>query len=158
MVTGDSSGHWLARAMYETGFASLPTSRSRDDGLALNDAYITAAEVRATREPAPAIRAGQLLTTPYGRAASARERIDRAGSGQDRVQCLNARQPILRDCNLLTASGITSATEKPFLLHTSEQAEYQHWQAHMGYVALFSRRQGGYYANDSQTRRTANRN
>jgi uracil-DNA glycosylase family 4 len=43
MFTGDSSGDWLARAMYETGFASLPTSRSRDDGLALNDAYITAA-------------------------------------------------------------------------------------------------------------------
>lgn len=43
MFTGDSSGDWLARAMYETGFANMPTSRSKDDGLALRGAYITAA-------------------------------------------------------------------------------------------------------------------
>ena len=42
MFTGDSSGDFLYRAMYETGFASQPDSRSRDDGLELRDAYITA--------------------------------------------------------------------------------------------------------------------
>ncbi len=42
MFTGDSSGDFLYRAMYETGFASQPESRSREDGLELRDAYITA--------------------------------------------------------------------------------------------------------------------
>src|SRR5437870_9417528 len=43
MFTGDSSGDWLASAMHETGFANMPTSRSKDDGLTLRDAYVTAA-------------------------------------------------------------------------------------------------------------------
>ncbi len=43
MFTGDSSGNFLYRALFETGFASQPTSVSRDDGLLLTGAYIGAA-------------------------------------------------------------------------------------------------------------------
>src|SRR5437764_4960543 len=43
IFTGDSSGDWVVRAMFETGFANKPTSVSRDDGLILKDAYLTAA-------------------------------------------------------------------------------------------------------------------
>lgn len=43
IFTGDSSGDWLVRALYETGFANKPTSISRNDGLILRDAYLTAA-------------------------------------------------------------------------------------------------------------------
>ena len=55
MFTGDRSGDFLYRTLYETGFASQPESRSRDDGMKLSGAYITAAVRCAPPDNKPAL-------------------------------------------------------------------------------------------------------
>jgi len=43
MFTGDSSGDWVARALFDNGFATQASSQRIDDGFNLINAYITAA-------------------------------------------------------------------------------------------------------------------
>jgi uracil-DNA glycosylase family 4 len=64
MFTGDRSGEWLYRALYQTGFASRAASTARDDGLKLKGAYITAAARCAPPDNKPA-REELLNCRPY---------------------------------------------------------------------------------------------
>ena len=55
IFTGDSSGDFLYKVLFAAGFASQPVSRSRDDGLKLMDAYISAAVRCAPPDNKPAL-------------------------------------------------------------------------------------------------------
>ena len=64
MFTGDRSGDWLYGALHKFGFANQPASKHRDDGLSLNDAYVTAA-IRCAPPSNKPLRDELLSCRPY---------------------------------------------------------------------------------------------
>ena len=56
MFTGDRSGDFLMRAMFEVGFSNMPTSSSLKDGLKLQGVYISAVVHCAPPENKPNLR------------------------------------------------------------------------------------------------------
>lgn len=55
VFTGDASGDFLWKALFDVGLANKPSSRRADDGLRLTDVYITAAVKTAPPQNKPTI-------------------------------------------------------------------------------------------------------
>ena len=67
MFTGDRSGDWLYRAMWRADFANRAESSTRDDGLALTGAWVTAPVRCAPPENKPSVAERDLCVSWFDR-------------------------------------------------------------------------------------------
>ncbi len=106
MFTGDSSGDFLYAALHRAGFATQPQSISREDGLQLKDAFITAVNrcVPPDNKPTP-----QEMNTCRPYLLAEIELLDR-------VQGVAALGKIAFD-NFLRVFGWNQDREKPVFSH-----------------------------------------
>jgi uracil-DNA glycosylase len=104
--TGDASGTFMYPILYETGFASQPGAIDRNDGMKLNDLYITAAVRCAPPENKP---------LPQELAECAHF-LDRELAGLDEVKVVVALGRIGFDAylNYLKRRGLL-ASKKPYV-------------------------------------------
>lgn len=128
VFTGDKSGDFLYRALYDTGFANQPTSTSIGDGLRLKDCWITCPVHCAPPDNKP-------LPEEFRRCRPYLERELRLLPNVKAVVCLgklafDAYLGILRDTEGIKTSsftfghGVTYDARKPALIgcyHPSQQ-------------------------------------
>jgi uracil-DNA glycosylase family 4 len=112
MFTGDRSGDFLFAALHRAGLANQPTSRTRDDGLALRGVYIVAALRCAP--PANAPSPGELARcAPF---------LDREVALLPNVRAVVALGAIAWRAYLdhLARSGVTLPRPRPAFAHGAE--------------------------------------
>lgn len=112
VFTGDASGEWLFRAMYEAGFASQPASIHRGDGLTLRDAWVSAS-VRCAppgNKPSPA------------EVAACRPYLERELALLPRVRCVVALGRLAFDnyLTILRIQGVAGARAGFRFAHLAE--------------------------------------
>ena len=103
VFTGDESGNWLYAALHRAGFANQPTSVARDDGLRLDDAFVTAVARCAPPDNRP---------TP-GEIATCRQHLVAERAALDRLRVVVALGRIAHAGFLAAARGRGVALPRP---------------------------------------------
>jgi uracil-DNA glycosylase family 4 len=123
VFTGDGvggSGDFLMAALHAAGFATLPTSRSPDDGLALTDAYIVSAVRCAPPENKP---------TP-AEIARCRRHLAAEIAALPRVRVVVALGKIGHDAFLATLTTLTNARAEAATTRAGARPAFAHGGEH----------------------------